>query len=201
MELITNPTVVIKKTANRKYISYKSTFSHQGELLKVNAKKSGIYTSVLHKIIEQLDCCLELYKRVLLVRFDLHQGIYTKNNERMTKFKKRLFKRLKKLYGTKDIGYVWVREHEKAKAQHYHWALWIDGDKVRHSKRVLSIVKAVWADMSGHVPTILNPYYFIDNAEQRAEAIYRVSYLAKARGKAARPNQTKDYSTSRINLH
>jgi hypothetical protein len=200
MELITNPTVVIKKTANRKYISYKSTFSHQGELLKVNARKSGIYTSLLHKIIEQLDCCLDIYKRVLLVRFDLHQGTYTKNNERMTKFKKRLFKRLEKLYETKDIGYVWVREHEKAKAQHYHWALWIDGDKVRHSSKLLTIIKSVWSDMSGYVPTIPKPYYFVNSNEQRAEAIYRLSYLAKARGKKAKPDQTKDYSTSRIKM-
>ncbi|PKG39145.1 hypothetical protein [Psychromonas sp. Urea-02u-13] len=75
---------------------------------------------------------------------------------------------------------------------------WIDGDKVRHSKKLLELIKTVWSDMSGHVPTIRNPYYFIDNTEQRAEAIYRLSYLAKARGKTARPSQTKDYSTSRI---
>ncbi|WP_181388790.1 inovirus-type Gp2 protein [Pseudoalteromonas sp. meg-B1] len=198
MEPITNPKVVIKKTANRKYISYKSTFSYRGELLIVNAKKSGLYTSVLRKIIEQLDCSLELYKRVLLVRFDLHQEHYTKDNERMTKFKKRLFKRLKKKYETNSIGYVWVREHEKPKTQHYHWAIWIDGDKIRHSKKLLPIIKSIWEDMSGTSPTIKNPYYFIDNSEQRAEAIYRLSYLAKARGKTARPDQTKDYSTSRI---
>jgi hypothetical protein len=198
MELITNPKVVIKKTANRKYISYKSTFSYQGELLKVNAKKSGLYTAVLRKIIEQLDCCLNLYKRVLLVRFDLHQERYTGNNDRMTKFRKRLFKRLEKQYNTHSIGYVWVREHEKAKAQHYHWAIWIDGDKVRHSKKILPLIQSIWDDMSGHSPTIKNPYYFIDNSGQRAEAVYRLSYLAKVRGKTARPDQTKDYSTSRI---
>lgn len=198
MELITNSKQVFKKTTNRKYVAYKLTFLHQGGVYKVNARKSGIYTSLLHKIIEQLDVCLDLYKRVLVVRFDLHQREYTENNERMTQFKKRLFKRLEKRYETKNIGYVWVREHEKAKSQHYHWAIWIDGDKVRHSQKILELAKMVWNDMSGHVPTIKNPYYFIDNSEQRVQAIYRLSYLAKARGKSSRPSQTKDYSTSRI---
>ena len=198
MELITDSKQALKRTANRKYVSYKSTFLHQGELFKVNSKKSGIYTSLLHKIIEQLDCCLDLYKRVLLVRFDLHQIEYTESNTRMTQFKKRLFKRLENIYETTNIGYVWVREHEKAKSQHYHWAIWIDGDKVRHSKKLLELIKTVWSDISGHVPTIANPYYFIDSTEQRSEAIYRLSYLAKARGKVNRPSQTKDYSTSRI---
>lgn len=198
MELITDSKQAIKKTANRKYVSYKSIFLHKGELFKINAKKSGVYTSLLHKIIEQLDCGLDIYKRVLLVRFDLHQSEYTENNKRMTQFKKRLFKRLESRYETKAIGYVWVREHEKAKSQHYHWAIWIDGDKVRHSKKLLELIKSIWADMSGYVPTIANPYYFIDSSEQRLEAIYRLSYLAKARGKVNRPNQTKDYSTSRV---
>ena len=48
---------------------------------------------------------------------------------------------------------------------------------------------------------IKHPYYFIDKhnyKEVRAEAIYRISYLAKIRGKRYRDPQAKDYQTSRL---
>ena len=44
-------------------------------------------------------------------------------------------------------------------------------------------------------------YYFIDKnnmKEKRLEAINRVSYLGKTRGKGYRPKQSKDYGSSRL---
>jgi hypothetical protein len=52
----------------------------------------------------------------------------------------------------------------------------------------------------GHMPVIENPFYYInkDDNKTRFEAIYRLSYLAKVRGKGYRDTQAKDYQTSRL---
>ena len=53
------------------------------------------------------------------------------------------------------------------------------------------------------MPVIKNPFYFIDKdnyQEMRGEAINRISYLAKTRGKGYRDPQAKDYGTSRLIL-
>ena len=50
------------------------------------------------------------------------------------------------------------------------------------------------------MPTIKNPYYYLDKNNlniELAKAIYRISYLAKVRGKGYRSQQAKDYGASR----
>jgi hypothetical protein len=97
------------------------------------------------------------------------------------------------------IGYAWVREQEKVKKQHYHVVLFLDGNKIQHPKKLNAIIKAMW-EPHGHVPVIRNPFYYIkknDNAT-RVEAIWRISYSAKIRGKGYRDPQANDYQTSRL---
>ena len=51
------------------------------------------------------------------------------------------------------------------------------------------------------MPTIKNPYYYLDKNNldtDLGEAIYRISYLAKVRGKGYRSKQAKDYGASRL---
>jgi len=114
----------------------------------------------------------------------------------------RLNQWMRRNYGIKNIGYIWVREREKAKEQHYHLALYLDGNKIQHPKKLNAQIKKMWAP-HGYMPTISKPYYYIDknnHKERRLEAIYRVSYLAKVRGKGYRDEQAKDYQTSRLKL-
>jgi hypothetical protein len=103
-------------------------------------------------------------------------------------------------YETDKVGRVWVRERERAKHQHYHCALLIDGDKIRHPKKLLAGIKAKWeATCPDHfMPEIRKPFHFADKSTGLDDSVYRLSYLAKPRGKGYRPDQVKDYSTSRI---
>jgi hypothetical protein len=57
----------------------------------------------------------------------------------------------------------------------------------------------MWAPL-GHMPVISKPYYFVDknNPNKRLEAIWRISYMAKIRGKGYRDPQAKDYGASRL---
>ena len=192
---------MIKTKQDRKTRYFKEYLEINNELIKINAgADKGIYLEILTRMIGQLDTAYSIHKRVLVVRFDLHLKHYTPNNEVISKFIKRTKQWLARNYKMKDIGYAWVRELERAKAQHYHLVLFLDGDKIRYPAKLIKHIKETWSD-NGYIPTIKNPYYFLDkhnHKEMRAEAINRISYLAKTRGKRYRDPQTKDYGASRL---
>jgi len=191
------------KLTNRKVKTTSGTFEYDGVAYEVNATGSGIYKEIMRRIIEQLRTALEIHKRLLVIRFDLHSASFDHGNEEIRLFRKRIITWVSRHYQTHSIGFVWARETESAKAQHYHLAMFIDGDKVRNPKKILSIIMQKWEltnPSNHHMPHIKKPYYFIDNDDVLADAVYRLSYLAKTRGKGYRPKQVKDYSTSRLKL-
>ena len=191
-----------KRTTNRKRIIDDDTFTHDGKTYRVNATKSGLYAEILKPIIEQFEIGLTKWNRVFVLRFDLHTHAFTEDNSRITAFRKRLFQKLKRHYGFKDIGFCWVREHERAKAQHYHFVLFLDGRLIKHSSKIIPMIKFAWDDGTGTftMPYIKHPFHFADSEDIIQKAIYRVSYLAKPRGKGYRPAQTKDFQCSRMKL-
>lgn len=190
----------MKSTKNRKYVSGADTVIRNGHQYAINARKSGIYPQQLHAIIDQLDICIAKWRRVFMLRIDLHQDHYTDDSGMITKLRKNLCRRLERQYGISEVGYAWVREQEKAKRQHYHFVLFLDGDKIRHSTNVNKIVADTWAGVkSGN--TVHHPQNCFTNVvddDTKARAVYRFSYMAKARGKGYRPPQAKDYGTSRL---
>jgi len=176
------------------------SFEHEGVTHKVNAKGSGIYKEMMAKILEQLKVARKLHRRLFVVRFELTSHSFAQGNGEISLFRKQITQWVRRNYQTHDVGFVWAREHEKAKSQHYHFALFIDGDKIKHSKKLIEVIKTKWeeTDPSHHMPYPKKPFYFIDNDEVFADVVYRLSYLAKTRGKGYRPAQVKDYSTSRL---
>ncbi|WP_164837607.1 YagK/YfjJ domain-containing protein [Salinivibrio costicola] len=48
-----------------------------------------------------------------------------------------------------NIGYLWVREHERAKQQHYHCVLFLDGSKVNHFHTIQTTIDDYWAAFEG----------------------------------------------------
>ncbi|WP_082196123.1 YagK/YfjJ domain-containing protein [Catenovulum agarivorans] len=187
-----------KNTTGRKYISMAATILHRGELIPVNASGSGCYTNMLKKSFEQFDVGLDKWKRQILIMIELHQEHPTNDNKRMTIFRKRLMTRITAHYGITEIGYCWVREQEKAKAQHYHVALWVDGDKVKTSHIIAKFAREVWEDMGGFYSVNRRSFIYVDSPETRLQALHWFSYLSKGRGKGYKDAQTNDYSTSRL---
>ena len=186
---------------NRKKEHYGSFLNINGEELKINStEKLGVYPLIIEKFVVELDKMIARYKRVFVLRFDLHLRQYCDDNKQITTFIKAQVQRIKRKYKTKYVGYVWVREVERSKIQHYHCAFFIDGDKIRNSFALNQQIKAKWYK-NGHRSVVPKPYYFLDKhnmKEEREEVIYRLSYLAKVRGKGYRSAQAKDYSTSRL---
>ena len=188
---------------DRKTKHFKPYIEINDELHKVNAgAKKGIYKEIIARFIDQLDIAFKVHKRLLVHRVDLHLNKFSSDNKVISTFVNRLKQWLKRNYGLDKIGYIWVREQDRSDKQHYHLALLLDGDKIRHPKRLNEQIKEMWLPL-GHVPVTLNPYFTIDkhnHNETRAEIIERVSYLAKVRGKRIRDKQTKDYQTSRLKI-
>ncbi len=192
----------LKKTNNRKREIFVDHYEYNGKMYPVNAKKSGLYEEILKSMIEQFDIAFQNWKRVFVYRFDLHMDFFSKKNDCVTNFKKRLVQKLKRDYGFKEVGYCWVREIESAESPHYHWVLFLDGRLIRHPSKLSLIIKNAWEYKIGafHMPVIRNPFYYVEGVEDAQEAIYRISYLAKVRGKGHRSPQTNDFSCSRMKL-
>jgi hypothetical protein len=186
-----------KRTGNRKRVTMADSYKGY----EVNSKKSGLYPAILQPAIDLLEATQEKYKRALLIRFDLRQPHYTENSTRVSKFFKNLCRWIKGYYQTDYVGYFWVREQEKAKHQHYHCFVLIDGDAARSPSSIIDKAVSFWDDPRGGYDVHHGKkgmYKMLNSPEKLADAIHWVSYLAKARGKGARAPQAKDYGHSRL---
>ncbi len=201
--IINTTSCKIKRTTNRKQITTANTIIHNDKEYRINNGngKCGLYTAILHRMIEQFEIAQQKWGRVFMLRIELHLPHETQDNKCITGFNKRLFQRLKREYGFSDIGFCWAREyHGKGKGQHYHYALFLDGNKIRHSTRINGFVRASWERAMGgySLGYIKRPFYLVDSEDVAQDAVYRLSYLAKTRGKGHRPSQTKDFQCSRM---
>jgi hypothetical protein len=185
------------------YITNDQVITINGVTWWVNSKGSGLVVNSIKAMINQVNAIMSHHSKVHLLRFDLRMSQYTDDNKIITIFNRRLHRWLARKYQLRSdrIGYIWCREMETAKQQHYHYVLMIDGHKVRHPIKILEKVREIWQQhLGGSEFTPKNCYYNLhrDNYESCQKAIWRISYLAKARGKGYKPSQTKNYSTSRI---
>ena len=190
-------------TKSRMKKHYGCFYSFNGEELLINSNNNlPVYSQMIERIVEQLDICIAIHKRVLVVRFDLSLDEYSGDNHIISTFINRQKQRIQRTYKTKDIGHAWAREQETSKAQHYHVALFIDGDVIQSPTKLLRQIKAKWFK-HGRCWIPDDCYYYIDKnnlEEERAKAIWRLSYLAKTRGKGYKDIQAKNYSVSRLSL-
>ena len=189
------------KRRNRKTVTFDGWIVYSGVKIKINnAQQYGVYKEIVISFIGQLDAAISIHKRVLVLRLDFHVNYYTETNNKLSKFMKNIIQWLNRHYGIKKVGYQWVREQKRAKKQHYHLALILDGDLIQNPSKINEIFREKWLpNGSMYIPD--NCFYRIDKhnlKEMREEVIYRVSYMAKSRGKQYRPAQTKDYYSTRL---
>ncbi|NIY88512.1 YagK/YfjJ domain-containing protein [Vibrio campbellii] len=187
----------------KKHQSCSPYFRYEGKVYEINARKGmPIFTHQLRKSIDQLTAMEGYHHRVLVVVFGLHLPSYSKGNEMISKFLSWLRYWLVKEYKINRIGYVWCRERNKANAQHYHFALMLDGSKLQYPSKFLNIAKENWHRLSagGFLFIPDNCFYMLKrgNAIVRAAIIYRLSYYAKVNSKQTREGMTNDYGTSRL---
>lgn len=163
-----------------------------------------IYTKQMKGIIKQLNIMTTKYSRVLVVLFDLHLDGLTDTNKIISHFIELLSARITKEYKFNEIGFSWCRELERAKQQHYHMALFLEGRKIRTPEYLYDKIQDAWWYVGGG-RIHMDGYHMINRNDwaSKANAIYHLSYQAKKRGKGKdyRPIQTKDYGLSRLKLN
>lgn len=188
-----------KNISGRKHITKKNYVFHRDEKVSILNPPggSGVYTYMVKQCFEQFDLGLDRWKRLLFMRFDLRSGAASKTNEAMTNLLKRVRYQFSKL-GITEFGYLWCREQGRGKKEHHHLAIWLDGDKYRTSYTLTPIVKTSWENIGGEFVSLKCPYHFVDDHKTRLEALCRLSYLCKAKGKGMKETQTKDYGMSRL---
>ena len=184
------------------YVTKDKAITVNGQTWWVNSQGRGLITHATKAMIRQVDAMLSHHSKIHIIRFDLRLYDYTENNEIVTAFNRRLHKWLKRKYNLKRLGFIWCRELETAKQQHYHYALMVDGHKVNYPHEITNKVKTLWRQLGGSEYFPEKCYYNTkrNDYETIQAAIWRISYLAKARGKGYKPDQTKNYGTSRVKI-
>lgn len=174
-------------------------FNHEGIDWPVNGE---CRPDILKTLIGQLESVLSHHSKVFVIRFDIRLYDYTPDNNLMTTFNRHFHRWIKRQYNTNRIGFGWVREQERAKQQHYHYAIFLDGHKTNQHWEITNRARTIWDNLNGSLWVPDNPTYMLNRTDtlETQKAIYRISYLAKYRGKGMRyrPIQTKDYGTSRV---
>ncbi len=198
--MIAKATGETKRKRGQRYghVTYQAGYSYAGKQYPINSSKSGCYTKILQRIIEQITAMRAHYGRVLFIRLDLHHENFGDDNSLVSAFMKSARAIVQSRYQTAHLGYLWARELERAKCQHYHVILLVDGDKVRHPSALLDLLVESWAKQGGVSSIPKNGFIHIDDENSEAKAVHRASYLAKARGKGYRPDGVRDFDCSRI---
>jgi hypothetical protein len=182
------------------HTSRSNTYEFNGTKWKVQGSNGGLNKRHLARLFQQMDVMLTKYSKVCVIRFDLHMLEYTDDNKLMAIFKRRLFGRISTKYKIqeRDIGYCWAREYEKGKGQHYHWALLVDGKKVKSGYPINGIAETLWEQMDG---TFHKCHYHnvtrLSFSSQR-DAMDHLSYLTKVRTKGYVGEKVKSFSSSKI---
>lgn len=179
-----------------------SIYMHSGLAYPINTKEGQYksYCEILDRGINQLNMMLKRHCKVLVIRLDVHIPKHTKLNTNIGLFVDYLKRFIQRYYSTKDVGYIWVREIEKAKKQHYHLCVYVDGNKIRTSYKIVEWAERyLWSKgMSHYRPDNTFMMAFRDDKQTIDNAVYRMSYLAKIRGKGYVEKNVKNYSASRL---
>lgn len=193
---------MVKVLINPKRKGY-AYFRFKNRLYNIFHSKQGVNTAILQKGFEQIDVMQSYHSKVCMVFLELHLKYFSEHNAVMSVLISELKAYIKNKYNSR-IGYLWVRERSKAKAQHYHLAVMVDGHKCNNGWSIQQFVNDIWRKQNDNGTTyyVTRPTYNIlrnDNTEANAARV-RLSYFAKNRTKE-QDLSCNCFSSSRIKLN
>jgi len=100
-------------------------------------------TTVVDKMIRQVETLSNKYSKLLVVRVDLHvlDDVWLNDSKLIDK----LLKNIRKTkYKDHLFGYFWVLEREKKKKGHYHMVFFFDGQQWQSQWAAQTIIKGCW---------------------------------------------------------
>lgn len=175
-----------------------------GERVKLpinTTSQSGCYVEILEALGRELVAMLSIHNKVLVIRFDIHLYEHTNDNRKITEFLKPLRRWIEREYHNSELGYLWVREHDTAKHQHYHVVVIVDGNKAKSSYKIIERAEHIASIKDFHIGRCKQAHTMVKRGDIDAfsKVFYRTSYLAKERTKAHGKGQNaNNYSASRI---
>ncbi|OAT18674.1 hypothetical protein M977_03596 [Buttiauxella gaviniae ATCC 51604] len=209
---------VSSKKKGRSKLIQSGNYIHEGIEYDVNyrddEKWSPLNTDILDKFTNEILAMRQKYSRICAIRFDLHvpDGIPVAESNTLVS---RLFTKLKDKFKAKkwdhqpikNFAYGWVGEIEKAKHAHYHLWIAVPGNQVKGSGHrdygMFKTINDIWSELTNgqggsHLPE--KPAYMISRYDDVVlhDFVYRVSYLAKERGKYSWGDKTKRFDGSRL---
>ena len=162
---------------------------------EIQSKPSGWIPDIMHTQVRLFNEALTQHSKVLVIRFDAHLGFYEPTNQKISRLLQRLRAWCLTHYSKlREVRYLWVRETEKAKHQHYHVVLLLNGNLVKHPQLIFEATDRLWGTRVHRVKFHLLTRF---DYHKLSDAFHHVSYLAKARGKGYKPLHTKNYGSSR----
>lgn len=173
-----------------------------GRLQSIQAdQKNGCYFEILDALNREMTAMLAHHNKLFFVRIDMRVIDYSDKNKMVSDLLRKIKRWIAHHYQTKHIGHLWVREVERAKKQHYHLVLMVDGNKMNHPKRLIQRIEEMAEQRNLPKPyTPDNCFIMINRGDNTAfdDAFYRGSYLAKTRGKNYKGKLANNFSASRI---
>lgn len=171
--------------------------------LSINAnERHGCYEVILRRTHEQFQAMLSHHCKVFVFMVMFHSNDYSPINRLFSNFMRKFKKKITVKLGLKRVGYVWVRERGERDAQHYHLALFLDGNKVQIPHNVFNLCSEIWEGWNQPRPSFPQgrSFYMLrrgDDSNYR-EAFRHLSYLAKVWTKSGRAPAANDYYSSQI---
>nr|WP_071995404.1 inovirus-type Gp2 protein [Pantoea sp. IMH] len=161
-------------------------FLYDGVLWPVMPEECQQNAKIMNSLFRTIDKTYSSCSRFLAIRYDFHLPQYTSDNRAITNFHQLIIPSLRRMYPKSFVRVFWVREQNKAPAQHYHYLLMVDGNYVRHPLKINKLVESCWKIATGG--TVWFPkhgYYFVrkNDTEALTALLLRVSYFAKRHSK------------------
>ena len=177
---------------------------------------------ILKKIKEQFDYAEKTKRKIWFMRYDVRfqgeEGGGRSDNHLFSEFQSKFIKNLTRQQLKPQ--YVAVREQSREKHQHYHVALWLDGQKTQSVHNHIQTAERLW-NRSLELPERANGYGLVDDCtrsragkkqvngvmlrkddpnyeSKKDDCFRRASYLAKVNTKADDLNGSREIMTSRI---
>lgn len=148
--------------------AYESFWGEKG-FLAINANDEKLcWVEILDALHEQMSAMLSHHCKVLFVRFDLHLPSYTGTNKIMSDFMRKIKRWINQHYQTKRVGHLWVREQERAKQQHYHVILLIDGNKMKNPKHLFERIDEMAFVRNLHYAGVTKPFIMLKEMTSKA---------------------------------
>lgn len=176
---------------------------------------------ILNKIKDQFDHAEDSKSKTFFMRYDIRfpDGINEHSDNKLVReFQANFIKHLQR-QGLKP-QYLLVREQSREKHQHYHGALWLDGQKTQNIHNHIKVAERLW-NSALELPPQENGYGLIDDCtksrsgekqingvmlrhddpeyeSKKADCFRRASYLAKINTKNNTPQGQREIFSSRI---